>query len=157
MQIQFNYIRSGERLLLQIREEEFVDDACARDANRALLLRSLMGCHHHAAKDTFGAYRHLWAIVEAAHRLTFRALLELIWWKVQACLDERVIEHAVLFAARHKAEASQIGEHGPGAILAIEPQQSKSLWKLVRREVACDRRDPLAQLRSVASVAPVAT
>ena len=121
MQIQFNYIRSGERLLLQIREEEFVDDACARDANRALLLRSLMGCHHHAAKDTFGAYRHLWAIVEAAHRLTFRALLELIWWKLQACLDEWVIEHAVLFAARHKAEASQFGEHGPGAILAIEP------------------------------------
>jgi hypothetical protein len=34
-----------------------------------------------------------------------------------------VIEYAVLFAAGDKREACQIGKHGSGAILTVEPQQ----------------------------------
>ena len=51
------------------------------------------------------------------------ALLELIWRKVQACLNERVIEHTVLFAAGDKREACHIGEDGPGSILPVKPKQ----------------------------------
>jgi hypothetical protein len=71
---------------------------------------------------------------------------------VQTCLDERMIEHAVLFAAGHIGEASQICQHCPGAILPVEPQQGTRLRKLVRGEVARDRRKSLAQLRAVATV-----
>jgi hypothetical protein len=75
---------------------------------------------------------------------------------VQTRLDERVIEYRVLFAAGDKGEAGQIGEDGPRAILPVEPEQDTRLWDLVRREVARDRRECLAQFRSVASVASVA-
>jgi len=46
---------------------------------------------------------------------------------VQTRLDKRMIEHRVLFAARHIGEAGQVGEHGPGAILSVEPEQGARL------------------------------
>jgi hypothetical protein len=67
-----------------------------------------------------------------------------------------MIEHGVFFASGHKGEASQIGEHGPGAILSIKPQQGALRRKLVRREVSRDGRECLPQFLSVASVASVA-
>src|SRR5205085_2906170 len=130
--------------------------ALPRDANRALLLAGWMGGHHHATEHALGPYRHCRAVVEAAHYLAFRALLELIWGQVQTRLNERMIEHGVVFAAGHKGETSHVGEHGPGAILSIEPEQSALLWQLVCREIATDGREALAQFRSVATVAAVA-
>jgi len=41
---------------------------------------------------------------------------------VQPRLNERVIEQAIVFAARHKREASHIGKHSSRAILPIEPR-----------------------------------
>src|SRR5512135_2454434 len=122
MQVQFDDIASGEGLLWQIREEEFVDDARARDANLALLLTGRMGRYHHAAGHTLSSHRHLWAVVEAAHQLTFGSLLDLIGGQVQTRLDQRVIEYAVVFAASDKGEPRHIREYGPGAILPVEPQ-----------------------------------
>ena len=123
MQIQFDDIGGGACLLRQVGEEEFVDDTSTRDANRTLLFRGGMGGHHHMAAHAIGSHRDLWAIVEAADHLAFWALLELIWRKVQACLNERVIEHTVLFAAGDKREACHIGEDGPGSILPVKPKQ----------------------------------
>ncbi|HXR66769.1 MAG TPA: hypothetical protein VN729_12630, partial [Ktedonobacteraceae bacterium] len=37
MQVQLNHIAGREGVLWQIREEQFVDDSCPRDANRTLL------------------------------------------------------------------------------------------------------------------------
>src|SRR5258708_37684040 len=111
-----------------------------------------MGGHHHTAGHTLGPYRDLRTIVEAAHHLTFRTLLELIWRKVQTRLNERVVEHGVLFAAGHKHEASEIGEDRPCAILAVEPQQGARLRMLVRGEVARDHRKSLAHNRAVSIV-----
>ncbi len=108
----------------QIGEEEFVDHARARDANRTLLLAGWMSRHHHAARHPFRPYRDVRTVVEAAHRLAFRTLLKLIGRQVQTRLDERVIEHAVLFAAGHKREPSHIGEHRSRAILPIKPRAS---------------------------------
>jgi hypothetical protein len=121
MEIQFDDIGGGKRLLRQIGEEEFVDEARTRNANRTLLLANGMGRYHHAARHTERSHRYLRTIVEAAHDLTFRTLLELIRGQVQTRLDERMIEHRVLFAARYKGETSQVCQHGPRAILAIEP------------------------------------
>jgi hypothetical protein len=156
MQIQFDDIGGSERLLRQTREEEFVDDTCARDPNRTFLFARRMGGHHHAAQDTLGSYRYLRTIVEAAHHLAFRTLLELIGRQVQARLNQRMIEDGVLFAASHKREANQVGEHGPSAILAVEPQQGALFRELVRREIATNGREGLAQFHSVEPVAPVA-
>ena len=122
MQIQFNDIGSGKPLLWQCGEEQFVDNARTCEANRALLFAGWMGGHNHATPHSLGPYRNLRAIVEAAHDLTFWTLLELIGGQVQTRLDERVIEHRVVFAACHKCEASEIGEHSPRAILAVEPR-----------------------------------
>jgi len=44
---------------------------------------------------------------------------------MQTGLDERVIEYRVVFATCHKAEARQIREHRPSAILAVEPRASR--------------------------------
>src|SRR5260370_40311080 len=75
---------------------------------------------------------------------------------MQTCLDEWMSGQRVLFATRNKGEAREIGEHGPGAILSVEPKQGTRLWDLVCCEVARDRREALAEFRSVASVAAVA-
>ena len=60
--------------------------------------------------------------------------MELIGGQMQTRLDQRVIKHTVFFATGHKREAGQIREHGPRAILAIEPQQRSegSSWYAVR-------------------------
>jgi len=50
---------------------------------------------------------------------------------MQTRLDERVIKDAVVFATGHKREARHSGEHRPGAILAIEPQQG-AFWSKLR-------------------------
>jgi hypothetical protein len=138
MQIQLDDIAGGKRLLWQGGEEEFVDDARTRDANRALLFASFMGGHHHATGHSLRSDRHVWTVVEAADDLTFRTLLELIWGQMQTRLDKRMIEHRVVFATGHKGEASQVRKHGPGAILSIEPEQGAFLGELVRREVTID-------------------
>ena len=86
-----------------------------------------MSGHDHAAQHTLGPHGYLWAIVEAANHLAFWTLLKLIGGQMQTRLDERMIEHAVLFATGHERESSQIGEHGPGAILSVEPEKSTFL------------------------------
>src|SRR5215469_11424883 len=122
MQIDLDDIGGGERVLRQRSEEEFVDDTGPREANRTLLFAGRMGGYHHATWRTLGTHQHLWAVVEAAHHLAFRALLKLIGRQVQTRLDERVIEDRVLFATGHKSEASQVSEYGSCPILAIEPR-----------------------------------
>src|SRR3989440_8218568 len=137
-------------------EEQLVDHAQTREANRALLFAGWMGGHNHATLHALRPHWHCWAVVETAHDLTFRTLLDLIGGQVQTRLDEWVVEHRVLFAAGHVGETSQVCQHGPGAILSVEPQQSTRLWELVRCEVTRDRCKSLAQLCAVATVASVA-
>jgi hypothetical protein len=152
MQVQFDDITSGKRLLRQGGEEEFVDDARTRDANPALLCAGRMSRYHYAAVHTLRPHRHIRTVVEATHDLAFRALLGLIGRQVQPCLDERMIENRVLFAAGHKGEASEIGEGRPGAILSIEPQQRMGLWELMCHKIATNGRQALAQFLPVASI-----
>lgn len=63
---------------------------------------------------------------------------------MQTCLDQRVIQDGVFFAARHKGEAGEIGEDSSGAVLAVEPQQGALFRELELREVAGDRREALS-------------
>ncbi len=139
----------------QVGEEEFVDDAGTRDANRALLFARGMSCHDHAAQHPLGPYRHRRTVVEAPHERTFRSLLELIRGQVQTRLDKRMIEYRVLLASGHESEASEIGEHSPRAILSVEPEQGALLRKLERRQISTNGRESLAQFRAVESVASV--
>ncbi len=140
----------------QVGEEEFVDDPCAFDANWTLLFASGMRGHDHATQHAIGPHRHRLAVVEAAHDLTFRTLLDLIGGQVQTRLNERMIEDRVLFAACHESEAGEIAEDRPGAILPIEPEQRVCCWELVYREIATNGRERLSQFLRVSTVAPVA-
>ena len=67
-----------------------------------------------------------------------------------------MIKSAVLFAARHEGKAGQVREHRPGAVLAKDMEQGAFRQELVRREVARDGGERLAQLLSVPPVAAVA-
>ena len=156
MQIPLDDIGGSERPLRQIGEEEFGDDVRTRDTDGTLLLVGWMGGHHHAAEHALGSQRHLWAVVEAAHHLAFRALLVLIWWQVQTRLDERMIEQRVLFASCHESEVSQVGEHGSRAIWSVEPKPGALLRELVRREIATNGREGLTPFLPVEPVASVA-
>src|SRR5262245_33492257 len=71
MQVEFDDVGGGKRLLRQGSEKELVDDACPRDAHRALLFAGGMGRDDHAAEDGLWPDRHIWAIVEAAGDLAF--------------------------------------------------------------------------------------
>ena len=153
MQVEFDDIASSKRLLRQIREEEFVDDARTRDAYRTLLVGSRMRCHDHAVPRALGSHRYLRTVVETANHLAFRALLELIGRQVQSRLDLRMIEGGVLFAAGHKGEPGQISEHSSCPILAVEPEQGSPLRELVCCEVAHDGGESLSQFLPVAPVA----
>ncbi len=84
MQIQLDDIAGGEALLGQVGEEEFVDDARARQADGFLLflllpvLVSRVRCHNDTATHPLRSHRDGLTVVEAAHRLTFRTLVHLI-------------------------------------------------------------------------------
>jgi hypothetical protein len=115
----------------QVGEEEFVDHAPAGHADGFLLVRLLLPvlvsrvrCYHDPARHACSAHWDRWTIGEAAHGLAFRALLGLIGRQVQACLHERVLKDGGVFATSHKGEARHIGEHRPGAILAIKARAS---------------------------------
>src|SRR6266436_4464897 len=127
MQIQFDDIASGERLLRQVREKEFVDDTRACDAYQTLLLPGGMRGHHHTTQYAIGSHRDLWAVVQRANHLTFGTLLNLIGRQVQPRLNEWMVEQVIVLAARHKRKASHIGEHRSIAILPIEPEQ-RAFW-----------------------------
>jgi hypothetical protein len=118
MQVEFDHISSSEGLLRQVREEEFIDDAWARDAHATLLVAGWVGCHYHATPYTRRSHWHVWAVGETAPCLTFWALLELIGWEMQARLNLRMIKGGVLFAARHKSEPGQVREDRASAVLA---------------------------------------
>ena len=72
MQVQLDHIAGSICLLRQGGEEELV-----HDAHRDLLPCGMRG-HNHTAGHALGSHRDLGAIVKAAHRLAFRALLQLI-------------------------------------------------------------------------------
>ena len=114
-----------------------------------------MSCHHHAAQHARGPHRHLRAVVEAAHHLTFRTLLELIWGQMQSRLDQRMIKDGILFASDHERETSQISEHDSGPVLSIESQERAGLWKLVCSEIPINGRQTLSQFLSVVPVATI--
>jgi hypothetical protein len=156
MQIQLDDIDSGERLLRQASEEEFVDAALPGEADPALLFACRMGRHHHPAGLPLRVDGHRRAVVEGTHKLASRTALVPIGRQVQAGLDLGLIQHSVLFAAHHKREASQVGEHRPGAILPIQSQQGALLGKLVRSEVASDGGESPTQFLAIEPVASIA-
>jgi hypothetical protein len=75
---------------------------------------------------------------------------------VQTCLNQRVIKHTVFFAAGHKGEASEIGEHRSGAVLPIKAQKRVFLWELVGSQIPTNGGERLAQFLSIATVPAIA-
>jgi hypothetical protein len=127
MQVQLHHIAGREALLWEVGEEQFVDHAFACHPNGTLLFPCGMSGHDHAAGRAIGSHRDLGTVGEAAYHLAFGTLLHLIGGQVQACLDQRMIEQAIVLPTRHKRESSEIGEHGSIAILPIKVDQ-RALW-----------------------------
>jgi hypothetical protein len=130
-----------------------VYDARTREANGAFLAARRMGGPDHAVGEPLRPDRDLWAIVETAHCLAFRTRLQLIGWQVQTRLNERMVKHAVVFAAGNIREACHIGEHRARPILTKDMEQGVRLWKLVRCEIAHDQSSALAQFHAILPVA----
>ena len=113
-----------------------------------------MGRNHHATLHAKRSHRHIGAVVKAAHEL---ALLSDAgaesFGRCVSRLDERMIQHGVVFATHHEREASQIRQHGSGAILPIEPEQGSLMRKLVHSEVATAGPEGLTQFLPVEPIA----
>src|SRR6266536_369730 len=156
MQIQRHDISSGEGLLRQLRQEQFVDEFAAFDTNAVLCWPRRMGRHHQAAALPTRAHRHVRAVIERADQATFRARELLIGRQVQARLDDRQVKDPIVFASHHEGETEQIGQDGSGPIQPIKPEEGALFWKLMRSQVGPDRLHCSAQLLSVRSVAWIA-
>lgn len=156
MQVECHHIGGGECVLREMGEKEFVDQARAGEAHTALLSVRRMGRHHHAAPLPIRSHRNVWAVVECAYQLTFRAAELLIGRQVQAALDLWPIQHGVIFAAHDEREACQIGDDGPCSILPIQPHQGARRRKMVCLQIAPDSGQRPAQFLPVASIAAVA-
>src|SRR5215472_13913785 len=75
---------------------------------------------------------------------------------MQPALDRLPIQYGVIFAAHHEREVCQINDDGSCPVLPIQPHQSEAVLKLVSLKVASESAEPLTQLLTVASIAPVA-
>jgi hypothetical protein len=139
MQIEGHHIGRCESALGQLREEQLVDDAVPFDTDPALRLPNWMGCHHHPTAHARRSDGYLGAVVKRAHEVTFRTAELLVWGQMQAEFDLRPIKQLIVFPTRNAREASQIGDDGSGAILAIQPQQRPFLRKLLRLQIGLDR------------------
>ncbi len=127
MQIQLNDIAGGKRLLGQVREEPFVDHSFSCNPYGTLLRPFGMRRHHHPAGHPLRSHWDFRAIVQTAYHVAFGTLLELIGRQVQARLNLRMIEQAVVFATGHERKTGEIGKHRSIAILPIEPEQ-RAFW-----------------------------
>jgi hypothetical protein len=112
-----------------------------------------MGRHHYAAGHPLGSHWHLWTVVETAHGLTFRTLLE-----TDRGADANAPEPAddrVRCTLCHgsRTRSPPICQHSPGAIVAVESEQGALVRDLVRRQVTTNGRETLAQFRPVAPIA----
>jgi hypothetical protein len=142
MQIQFNDIAGGEPLLRQSGEEEFVDDAPSREANRTLLLARRMGRDDQAAQHAFRADWHGWTVIEATHDLAFWALLLLIRRQLQARLDEGVLTSHCTPCCTSRDQSARQG-------------QPAALSYLYEKKVAYVRRRRLKRRQVIFSIGKV--
>ena len=146
MQGESHGIRGGEPILREMGEKEFVDHTLAGATDAAFFLGRRMGRHHDAAAAARLAHRDIGAVVESAHQGAFRATEVGIGGQVEPCLHGRVIQHRVVFAPHHEAEAIQICNDGPSAVEAVQPQQGMRLMEAERLEIVTD--DPNADASS---------
>jgi hypothetical protein len=114
-----------------------------------------MGRHHHPAALSRRPHRHIRAVVEGAHQLTFGARELLIGRQMQAMLDLRSIQHGVVFAAYHRGETCQIGKDGSRAILPIQPQHDSLLWQAMGLAVELNGGHRPAQFLPIEPIARV--
>ena len=116
----------------EVGQKEFVDDTCARDAYRTLLFARLGWVATTTRQGTAsGPTGTCGQRSRLRTSLSLRALLELIGGQMQTCLNQWVIEHAVLFAAGNIREPSHIGEHGSRAILPKDMQEGARSFELL--------------------------
>lgn len=155
MQVEGQHIRSQESALWQIRQEQLVDDVGAGEAHATPFLGGGMRRHHDPNQLSLRTQRQLRTIVEAAADPALRMSHLLVWGQMQASLDLSSIQKLIVFASRHIAEASEIGEDGSGALLPIQPEQGTFLRELARREIPPDGRHRPAQFLPKFSIASV--
>ena len=152
MQIQFNDVRGGERLLRQAGEEEFIDYPSTRDPNWTLLFASWMGRDHYTTQDAIRPHRHSRAVVERAHHATLWVGQMLIGRQIQTRLDLGSLQEVILFAAHHKRQSGQIGENRSRPILSIQAKQNTLFGVVMGLSVALNDRDSPTQFCPILSV-----
>src|SRR2546429_9806845 len=96
MQVECHHIGGGERVLRQMSEKEFVDDAIASVTDAALFRGRWMGGHHDTATHPLWPHSDIGAVVELPHQATFRTAELPFCRQVHAALDLGPIRHAVI-------------------------------------------------------------
>jgi len=155
MQIQRHDKGLGERALGEIRQEQFVDDARAGDADPTLGCPGRMSRHDEPTSHALRPQGQIRAVVEGAHHPAFRVGQVLIWRKFQASLDLGSLQDLRVFATHDIRQSCQIGEDGSCPILPIQAQQSALCGVVMRFEVASDDCHRPTELDPVLAIARI--
>src|SRR5207247_4369009 len=110
MEIQGHDITRRERVLRQLCQEEFIDDASTGNADPALRCPGWMGRDHHSTPESRRPDGDIRAVVKGAYQLAFRSAELLVRGEVQAGLDLGSVKELVVLAPHHIREASEVSE-----------------------------------------------
>ena len=99
MQVKSQHIGGGERVLRQMGEKKFVDNAIAGVTDAALFRARWMGGYHDPATRALWPDSDIGTVVELPHQATFCTAELLVGRQVQATLHLWPIQHGVITAS----------------------------------------------------------
>jgi hypothetical protein len=101
MQIQRDDVARHERVLRQIGQEQFIDDACAGHTDPTLDCPSGMSCYKNPTQHALRTQSQTRTVIEATRHPAFRVSHVLIGRKFQTGLDLRSLQNLIVFAAHN--------------------------------------------------------
>jgi hypothetical protein len=138
MQIQGHDITCGERVLRQIGQEQFIDDARAGHADPTLRFCGWMCGDHDSAGFLRRAESQVRTVVEGTADPAFWMLEVLIWRKFQASLDLGPLQDLIVFAPHDIPQSCQVNEDGSCPVLPIQAQEGTRFGVVVGLKIALD-------------------
>jgi hypothetical protein len=155
MQVESNHIGRGESGLRQSREEEFINHpvSCYPDWSRGGSCR--MGRDDDSHREPCPSQGDMGTVEESTAGSRFRMGGHFIRRPLQASLDSRKIEQAIVFATSEKAEtiSCQIDDHRKISILPIQSQDDPRKRKVLLGSIVGDDLDDTEQISPIISVA----
>ncbi len=138
MQVERHHISSGEGILRQSGQEQFIDEPVTGVADAALLLPRRMRGNDDPAGLAVPIDGHRWTVMERAADPALRMGEVLIGRQVQASPHLVPVEQMIVLAPRHVGQFRQVSQDGSGTLLPIQAHHGVFWWDLVELQVGED-------------------